>query len=88
MTLTYFISTNESGEVIGYGHGYGEAGMQPAINEYFTDYAEFLTRLQAIDVEMVYAEVIEVIEEIGVEEIAIIPSIVEEEIIVDTEEEA
>jgi hypothetical protein len=56
MTLTYFISTNENGKVIGYGHGYGEAGMQPAINAYFTDYSEFLTRLQEISPDLVYAE--------------------------------
>ena len=56
MTLTYFISTNENGEVIGYGHGYGEAGMQPANNAYFTDYSEFLERLQGISTDLVYAE--------------------------------
>ena len=59
MTLTYFISTNENGKVIGYGHGYGEAGMQPAINAYFTDYSEFIACVKGFDAALEYVEVIE-----------------------------
>ena len=79
MTLTYFISTNENGEVIGYGHGYGEAGMQPAINAYFTDYAEFITCLNGFDAALEYAEV--------AEEIIETHPITAEEIIADAQEE-
>jgi hypothetical protein len=65
MRLVYFISLNNDGVVLSYGHGYsddGNVGVADAENIVFDSYQEFSEKLAEYEFE--YAEVITPLEEV------------------------